>query len=373
MTIFLPKVPSCKHCGAYRFYRESDHICCSRGEITLAESELPPYLVSLITGTSAKSKEFQNMIRTYNNHFAFTSIGISCDGRYQRRDRGIYTVKVQGQVHHYLDDLFPQDASKRMKGIQFYFYDSEHQVSNRISTLPRLDVSIVENLVEVLESNPYGQFLKQVSQLENIDQYCIVIRSDPGLDQRRYNKPLSNEVAAVWIEDENDENVNADMLDIRVYTKSGRSHSVEYYYGCYDPLQYVLMFPRGEPGWHSNIPRVGYTIRRRTDTQEMNITNCGSFEEILAREQQEFKGTGIDIDEDVPSSQNQRRKRKIVSSREYYVYKLQDRINDKSYILRFGRLFQQYIVDNYIKIESMWLRFLITNQKIQGGNITKDS
>ncbi|GAA0175626.1 hypothetical protein LIER_41949 [Lithospermum erythrorhizon] len=44
MTIILPKVPSCKHCGAYRFYRETDQICCSRGEITLAESELPPYL-----------------------------------------------------------------------------------------------------------------------------------------------------------------------------------------------------------------------------------------------------------------------------------------------------------------------------------------
>ncbi|GAA0166267.1 hypothetical protein LIER_40160 [Lithospermum erythrorhizon] len=94
MTIILPKVPPCKHCGAYRFYRETNQICCSKGEIRLAESELHPYLVSLITGTDAKSKEFQNMIRTYNNHFAFTSIGICCDEKYQRRDHGIYTVRV---------------------------------------------------------------------------------------------------------------------------------------------------------------------------------------------------------------------------------------------------------------------------------------
>ncbi|GAA0162829.1 hypothetical protein LIER_18840 [Lithospermum erythrorhizon] len=285
MTIILSKIPSCKHCGSYKFYRKIDQICCSRGEITLAEFKLPPYLVSLSTGTDAKSKEFHNMIRTYNNHFAFTSIGISCDEKYQRRDHGIYIVRVQGQVHHYLNNLLLQDGSKKMKGVQFYFYDSEHQVSNRISAMPRLNVSIVENLVEVLEPNQYVDFLKQASQLDNIDPYCIVIRSDPGLDQRTYNKPLSNEVAAIWIEDENDESVDDDMLDIKVYTKSGRSHNVQYYYGCYDPLQYVLMFPRGEPGWHSNIPRVGYTIRRRSGDQQMNVTNCGSFEEIFAREQ----------------------------------------------------------------------------------------
>ncbi|GAA0166266.1 hypothetical protein LIER_40159 [Lithospermum erythrorhizon] len=168
-----------------------------------------------------------------------------------------------------------------MKGVQFYFYDSEHQISNRISAMPSLDASIVKNLVV----------------------------SDPGLDQRTCNKPLSNEVDGIWIEDESEENANADMLDIRVYTKS----------------------------------------------------------DILAQEQQEFIGpsidTDIDMNEDSPLNHNQRRKRTTVSYREYYDYKLQDRVNDKSYILRFGRLLQQYIVDNYIKIESMRLQFLKTNQK----------
>ncbi|GAA0169562.1 hypothetical protein LIER_43854 [Lithospermum erythrorhizon] len=36
-----------------------------------------------------------------------------------------------------------------MTGIQFYFYDHQHQASNRMNTLPRLDTSIVENLVEI--------------------------------------------------------------------------------------------------------------------------------------------------------------------------------------------------------------------------------
>ncbi|GAA0147726.1 hypothetical protein LIER_36573 [Lithospermum erythrorhizon] len=196
-----------------------------------------------------------------------------------------------------------------MKGVQFYFNDSEHQISNRISAMPRLDASIVKNLLVVLQPNPYADFLKQAPELNDIDQYCIVVRSDPGLDQRTYNKPLSNEVAGIWIEDESEENANADMLDIRVFTKS----------------------------------------------------------DILTQEQQEFTGpsidTDIDMNEDSPLNHNQRRKRWTLSCREYYLYKLQDGVNDKSYILRFGRLFQQYRVDNYIKIESMPLQFLKTNQK----------
>ncbi|GAA0175778.1 hypothetical protein LIER_28889 [Lithospermum erythrorhizon] len=142
----------------------------------LAESTLPLYLVQLITGVDAKLREFQNMIRTYNNHFAFTSIGISCDERYQHRDQGVYTVRVQWQIHHYLNDLIPQNPSNRMTDIQFYFYDPQHQASNRMNTLPRLDTSIVEKLVELMEPNPYVEFLTNLSSLENVDDYYILIR-----------------------------------------------------------------------------------------------------------------------------------------------------------------------------------------------------
>ncbi|GAA0167566.1 hypothetical protein LIER_40405 [Lithospermum erythrorhizon] len=118
-----------------------------------AQQETGPdhHLVQLINGTDERFKEFQNMIRTYDNHFAFTTIGITCDDKYQQRDHGIYTVKVQGQIHHYPNDLIPQDASKKMTGIQFYFFDPDHQVSNRLAAIPRLDASIVEKLVELLE------------------------------------------------------------------------------------------------------------------------------------------------------------------------------------------------------------------------------
>jgi hypothetical protein len=32
-------------------------------------------------------------------------------------------------------------------------------------------------------------------------------------------------------------------------------HSIQPYYGCYDPLSYPLFFPRGELGWHRGLPK----------------------------------------------------------------------------------------------------------------------
>ncbi|KAJ9568236.1 LOW QUALITY PROTEIN: hypothetical protein OSB04_004202 [Centaurea solstitialis] len=54
---------------------------------------------------------------------------------------------------------------------------------------------------------------------------------------------------------------------------------------------------------------------------------------------------------------------KVVSIREYYAYKLQIRSCDKSYLLHFGRLLQQYIVDNYIKLETQRLDFYRLQQQ----------
>ncbi|GAA0183206.1 hypothetical protein LIER_30666 [Lithospermum erythrorhizon] len=288
-----------------------------------------------------------------------------CDEALQKRDHGIYTVKVQGQIHHYLDDLIPQDGCKRLSGIQFYFYDPEHQETNRLSALPRLNALIVEDLVVLMNSNPYSVFLKEASALEEIDNYHIVIRSDPGLDQRTYNRPTSSEVAGIWTENVNGEIDPSDIRDIRVYTRSGSSHRVQYYYACYDPLQYVLMFPNGEPGWHGNIPRAGCRTKRKNTKKDISAYN--SFEEIIEAEKQGASTSNhyeLLTDDFSNSGRVSKLKRNTVSCREYYVYKLQQRENDRSYLLRFGRLLQQYVVDNYIKIESMRLAFY-THQKYQ--------
>ena len=66
----------------------------------------------------------------------------------------------------------------------------------------------------------------------------------------------------------------------------------------------------------------------------------------------------IDIEAEV--MQKGKRKRNSVSCREYYCYQLQMR-DDENIILHSGRLFQEYTVDQWIKIETQRLDFASFN------------
>ncbi|CAG8792695.1 18395_t:CDS:1, partial [Racocetra fulgida] len=55
-----------------------------------------------------------------------------------------------------------------------------------------------------------------------------------------------------------------------------------------------------------------------------------------------------------------------VTAKQYYAYKLHFREPSSTLLFLGGRLFQQYIVDNYVKIESARLNYLrFTQHKIR--------
>ncbi|XP_068466667.1 uncharacterized protein [Phaseolus vulgaris] len=99
--------------------------------------------------------------------------------------------------------------------------------------------------------------------------------------------------------------------DIKVVSHDGNLINIQETVGYYDPLQYPLLFPFGTYGW------------------DLNTKNH----------------TGQNI-----------------SCREYYSYMVQIRPNDHSTILQAGRLLQQYVVDNYVKIEAGRLRWIRNHQ-----------
>jgi hypothetical protein len=80
----------------------------------------------------------------------------------------------------------------------------------------------------------------------------------------------------------------------------------------------------------------------------------------------------LDDNEDNPdedfedNAENATKSRKFVSAREYYCFKLQVRKKLFNIILFGGRLFQQWAVDMYIKIETMRLDWYSkpANQKV---------
>lgn len=72
--------------------------------------------------------------------------------------------------------------------------------------------------------------------------------------QDRIKEPsIVSQVAA--IQNLNQPHSELKERDIRVHTHDGHSQKIQYYYGCYDLVEYPLLFPHGEHGWHQGIKK----------------------------------------------------------------------------------------------------------------------
>ncbi|XP_057778295.1 uncharacterized protein LOC130998777 [Salvia miltiorrhiza] len=351
----LPHKDPCQHCKAIRFANEPPAFCCASGKIKMQLPKMPDELWNLyVNDMTTLGVEFRRRCRTYNNSLAFTSIKMTYDEALAKANKGVYTFKVQGIVRHYIHELTPKDGVPRH--LQLYFYGTERELDNRVSQSEGLDRVIVSLLVNILTNNPYHNFFTNLQNKDDLDSYAIVLRANPKLDQRVYNLPVVDHVAAVW-----NEGVGTSMeqpRDIRVNLRSGGVRYVHYYYGCYDPLQYCLIFPYGEPGWYAGIPKTIDNVdlnldqtEQNTEDHENNIVDPHRHEEadtLLVAEQnnllRNFK---------TPS---------CVAMREYYCYLFQIRTDDITNILRTGRVIQQFQIDTYVKIETQRLDFFRHNQ-----------
>nr|XP_016472237.1 PREDICTED: uncharacterized protein LOC107794274 [Nicotiana tabacum] len=200
-----------------------------------------------------------------------------------------------------------------------------------------------------MDGNPYAQFFFQLKDHSSFQNLQIRIAANAILDQRVYNKPSVDQIAAIWI-DRNNPNVPFDR-EIIVHEHSSNKHRVKHYYGCYDPLQYPLLFPNGEVGWHQGIHK--YKSKGGASTSEVanvnqNVPTYTSANEAFHKEEQEVR----------------RESKSCVSCREYYCYKFQIRKGEKTILLLCGRLLQQFVVDMYIKLETTRLEFFRLEQAL---------
>ena len=288
-----------------------------------------------MTSTSEEAKTFRSYIRTYNNAFAFTSLGVKSDANPTKRNNGIYTFRVQGQVYHFINDLVPENGNA--KNLQLYFHDTEHEVESRLASCERLSEQEIKVCMKALENNPYACFFRSLKDVPQLENYKIILKTIPSQDQRVYNKPEVSQVAAVWVDGQ--ENGEQNQRDIEVKTHSDESRKIAYYYGCYDALLYPLMFPFGKLGWHQGILKNGenqYRKRGKPRTSASNLIspqNASNVEDLLFMEEEGTKPTNlyawlykliselivfhsfvVMAQKDVDS--------KFVSVREYYAYKL---------------------------------------------------
>ncbi|XP_073354892.1 uncharacterized protein [Aegilops tauschii subsp. strangulata] len=197
-THILKLDANCKHCKAKKFVSETHGFCCRNGQIELKQPEPIPELMRLWSSMDADSRHFRENIRFFNGHFAFTTLGVSLDENYTNMKSGVYTFRAHGTIYHNVHSFGP---SSRPKHLQLYFYDDDPTITHRKAATKQLDQDVVKKLVDILKENPYTQQFRSLgAHKDNLDDYRIDLNTDKRLDQRRYNRPLSSEVAAIWVE-----------------------------------------------------------------------------------------------------------------------------------------------------------------------------
>ena len=230
---------------------EPPSFCCRGGEVKIVCPPMPYSLKRLFTGSDEECEDFRRKARTYNNNVAFTSYAAKYDRELTKNKHGVYTFRVQGQIYHFLNSLLAN--SDQVSGIQLYYYDTDEALKKAAQNSDKLREDTLKLLMNLLQDNPYARFFKSLRDVPNLEDHRIILNCNPGLDQRVYNLPTTSQVAAIWTETDNH---SIDMHPhIQVYSHSSTSYRVQPYYGCCDSLQYPLLFPRGESGWHYGIKR----------------------------------------------------------------------------------------------------------------------
>ncbi|XP_073362179.1 uncharacterized protein [Aegilops tauschii subsp. strangulata] len=197
-THILKLDANCKHCKAKKFVSETDGFCCRNGQIELKQPEPIPELMRLWSSMDADSRHFRENIRFFNGHFAFTTLGVSLDENCTNMKSGVYTFRAHGTIYHNVHSFGP---SSRPEHLQLYFCDDDPTITHRKAATKQLDQDVVKKLVDILKENPYSQqFRSSGAHKDNLDDYMIDLNTDKRLDQRRYNRPLSSEVTAIWVE-----------------------------------------------------------------------------------------------------------------------------------------------------------------------------
>lgn len=265
-----PYTSCCSKCKAFHWIgeqsvshcRQSTYLlCCHHGKIDLPFLQDPPQpLRDLYTTNSASAKLFFQHIVQYNAALAFTSLGVNPDHAVNSQ-HGPPVFRVHGEVMHWSGSLLPTEDSTPSYA-QLYIYDSQQALHYRMTRNPILNAPLMESLqAMMIHHNPYYRLYRhayEVLQLRNAPDYSARLITLPGHDHRRNALPTADEVAVIV--PDSIEHVVESSRDIILHLRSTGSHfplqRISDGHAAYAPTHYVLLFPRGEAGWHWDIRQV---------------------------------------------------------------------------------------------------------------------
>ncbi|AQK53981.1 hypothetical protein ZEAMMB73_Zm00001d051304 [Zea mays] len=303
------------------------NLCCKGGKVNLKPFEYPPPLLAdlLKFDGGTRSRRFLRLIRSYNSLFAFTSFGAAID-KTINNGTAPYVFKINGVVHHRIGTLLPQRGTQP-KFAQLYTYDTEHETQNRLGIFEtddgagsQPDPEMVSSLLDMLNENNslVKAFRCARERLEREGDQKITLRL-LGCNTRhdvQYSLPSNGEIAAIIV---GDYTTGEYTYDVLVHDRECGLKRVSCLHPAYMPLQYPLLFPYGEHGFHLGIRYFG--------------------------------------DDDVGSS-----KRKYVTMLEFVRRHMHYRLDEPNPYTCYGRLSDQIDVDAYSTIEGNRLQYIASHQ-----------
>jgi len=172
--------------------------------------------------------------------------------------------------------------------------------------------------------------------------------------------------------DSDDDPEGSNPRDIRVRVRGGGLWRINDAHYVYDPLHFVLFHPHGEPDWYPNIisatPAVVDELSSEDEQQQLSEDEqqldaepavdpgCGG-----GRGRGRGKGRGKGRGQDRGAALG--RIARKVTAREYAAYFMHDRNPPTNSTFIYGkRLYQEWMVDQYSKVEGQWLRWVRLNQ-----------
>ena len=402
----------CPDCGALHWMAEKTYKspksaprfskCCKEGAVMLPAIKDPPDdLKELLTSQDHDAVEFRKNIRCYNSALAFTSVDYKVDSRVSG---GIVPFQIQGQLCHLHGPLEP-NTGQTPAGAQVWFHDPEMGNQIRMNRAnrnrngdARINGSTLGRLTHMLyQCNPFiGIYTTAREQLLALERRLTPVQvlftpemrlvMDYGADRRRENLPTSSEVAAI-IPDLGPGWHKTTFRDMSLTLRSANPgqlglRRVDPSHAAYLPLQYVLLFPHGDTGWHWGLRR---RARERQEGQEGDTGghqdypdpnpdaegpgDTGSHQDYPDPDPEAEGLLGleggveeIDPDDAGVAEDEESRRTGRVTMRNFHAYRLFPRRSDFNIILRGYRLFQQYVVDAWANIDQAVLKWIFHNQ-----------
>ena len=274
----------CAHCGALYFVGE-DIISCMGGNVSIpALPPLPNQLVALHTLNNAQSKSFRNHICLFNNMFAFASMNY--DLRLPPGNPNP-VFWVCGQIAHRVGPLHPPPDRNPSYG-QVYIYDVNETVQQRLSNVPikqdaQLNDQVVHTIQGVMENhNPFAAAFKHMYEVE-LEEHRRAEERAEGLpqvqmyfrenhrDPRRYNRPLHDEVAVVFVEGQDVGPPNRERV---IRSRGNHLYPMPYYSANGNPMSYSLIFSQGKPEWNPCTVLLNVPNENRQYTSSREYTAC---------------------------------------------------------------------------------------------------